>query len=159
MVTKTKPAGAKAGKAEKPAQAKKEEKAITAPVEAEAKEPKTEAESQQSTPTPTIEQLHQDIQNLKTIAIQHSELIAHLQESLARKRKPVSSNNKIKIRDKQTSTVYPSKNNAYQSLLKAGELKDLVDKGLFGPNPEKNTFGWYVLEREMPDRFEEVKEG
>lgn len=54
--------------------------------------------------------------------------------------------------------MYPSKNNAYQTLLKSGELKDLVDKGVFGETPEKNTFGWYVLEREWPDRFEEVKE-
>jgi hypothetical protein len=37
-------------------------------------------------------------------------------------------------------------------------LKALVDKGLFGDIPEKNTFGWYVLVREWPDRFEEVHE-
>jgi len=58
--------------------------------------------------------------------------------------------------DKQTGEIYPSKNNAYQSLLKSGELKDLVDKGVFGPVPEKNTFGWYILVRMLPDRFEEV---
>ena len=106
--------------------------------------------------TPTLEQLHQEIQILKQLALEHSELIAHIQEALARKRKPVASNGKVQIRDKQTGQVYPSKNNTYQSLLKSGELKDLVDKGLFGDVPEKNTFGWYVLVREWPDRFEEV---
>ena len=54
-------------------------------------------------------------------------------------------NGKVQIRDKQTGTIYPSKNNAYQTLLKSGELKDLVDKGIFGDIPEKNTFGWYAL--------------
>ena len=82
--------------------------------------------------------------------------LRQLQETLARKRKPVSSNGKVQIRDKETSTVYPSKNNAYQSLLKSGALKELVDKGLFGEVPEKNTFGWYTLVREWPDRFEEI---
>ena len=56
-----------------------------------------------------------------------------------------------------TGEVYPSKNNAYQTLLKAGELKELVDKGIFGAVPEKNTFGWYALVRAWPDRFEEKK--
>ncbi|MFC1871493.1 hypothetical protein ACFLYF_03740 [Chloroflexota bacterium] len=32
----------------------------------------------------------------------------------------------------------------------------MVDKGIFGDNPAKNTFGWYALVRELPDRFEEV---
>jgi hypothetical protein len=90
--------------------------------------------------------------------MEHSGTIVELEQAIARKRKPVASNGKIQIRDKQTGTVYPSKNNAYQSLLKAGELKSLVDKGLFGDVPEKNTFGWYVLVREWPDRFEEVQE-
>jgi len=41
--------------------------------------------------------------------------------------------------------------------LKSGALKELVDKGVFGSVPEKNTFGWYALARAFPDRFEEVK--
>jgi hypothetical protein len=41
-------------------------------------------------------------------------------------------------------------------MLKAGELKDLVAKGIFGDVPEKNTFGVYALFRAYPDRFEEV---
>lgn len=118
----------------------------------------TPEQEPESTPTPTIEQLHQEILTLKQLALEHSGMIVELQQAIARKRKPVASNGKIQIRDKQTGTVYPSKNNAYQSLLKAGELKSLVDKGLFGDVPEKNTFGWYVLAREWPDRFEEVHE-
>ncbi len=55
--------------------------------------------------------------------------------------------------------VAPESNsyNAYQSLLKSGELKELVDKGVFGDVPEKNTFGWYALTRALPDRFEGIK--
>jgi hypothetical protein len=109
-------------------------------------------------PKPTLVGLQQEILTLKQLVMEHSGMIVHLQESLAKKRKPVQSNGKIQIRDKQTGQVYPSKNNCYQSLLKAGELKSLVDKGLFGDIPEKNTFGWYVLVREWPDRFEEVHE-
>ena len=72
-------------------------------------------------------------------------------------KKPPVSNGKVQILDKQTGEIYPSKNNAYQTLLKSGDLKELVDKGVFGDNPAKNTFGWYALVRELPDRFEEVK--
>jgi hypothetical protein len=107
-------------------------------------------------PPLSMKQLYQEIETLKQAVGEHSQLITQLQETLARKRRPVTSNGKIQIKDKQTGTVYPSKNNAYQSLLKAGELKSLVDKGVFGPVPEKNTFGWYTLVREWPDRFEEV---
>ncbi len=41
------------------------------------------------TPIPTIEQIYEEVQALKHLALQHTELIAHLQEALARKRKPV----------------------------------------------------------------------
>lgn len=104
----------------------------------------------------TLKQLHQEIETIKEVLGEHALLITQLQETLARKRRPATSNSKVQIKDKQTGTVYPSKNNAYQLLLKSGELKDLVDKGIFGPVPEKNTFGWYALVREWPDRFEEV---
>jgi hypothetical protein len=43
-------------------------------------------------------------------------------------------------------------------MLKAGELKDLVEQGKFCDIPEKNTFGVYALFRALPDRFEEVHE-
>jgi hypothetical protein len=122
----------------------------TPPAEIPPKKPATPA------PPLTLKQLHQELQSLKQVVDEHSQLIVQLQETLARKRRPVTSNGKVQIRDKQTNTVYPSKNNAYQSLLQSGELKDLVDKGIFGPVPEKNTFGWYTLQREWPDRFEEV---
>ena len=98
---------------------------------------------------PTIESIYQELQSLKLT-------VAELQEALARKRKPVASNGKVQILDKQTGEIYRSKNNAYQTLLKSGELKELIDKGVFGDIPEKNTFGWYALVRELPDRFEEI---
>jgi hypothetical protein len=120
--------------------------------EAEALKPEEPA-----TPAPTLESLFGELQSLKQLAGEHTNLIAQLQETLARKRKPPVSNGKVQILDKQTGEIYPSKNNAYQTLLKSGELKDLVDKGVFGDIPAKNTFGWYALVRELPDRFEEVK--
>ena len=120
--------------------------------EAEALKPEESA-----TPAPTLENLFEELQSLKQLVEEHTNLITQLQETLARKRKPVSSNGKVQILDKQTGKTYPSKNNAYQTLLKSGELKDLVDKGVFGDNPARNTFGWYALVRELPDRFEEVK--
>ena len=49
------------------------------------------------------------------------------------------------------------KRSFHSLLLKSGDLQALVDKGALGPVPEKNTFGWYVLAREFPDRFEEVQ--
>jgi len=108
-------------------------------------------------PTPTIESIYQELQSLKQIVGEHTNLIAQLQETLARKRKPPASNGKVQILDKITGEIYRSKNNAYQTLLKSGALKELVDKGVFGDIPQKNTFGWYALVRELPDRFEEVK--
>ena len=101
------------------------------------------------TPPLTLKYLHQELESLKQV-------MTELQEALARKRKPVQLNGKVQIRDKQTGTIYPSKNNAYQTLLKSDELKTLADKGILGPVPAKNTFGWYALVREWPDRFEEV---
>ena len=107
--------------------------------------------------TPTLKSLYQELESLKQLVANHSALISQLQDTLAHKRRPVASNGKVQIRDKKTGTVYPSKNNAYQSLLKSGELKELVDKGLFGDIPSKNTFGWYVFVRGA-DRAEEVHE-
>lgn len=125
--------------------------------------PPVELNEEQLPPTPTqpepltMENLKKEIDILAQVALQHADQIAALQEVFARKRRPVKSNGKIQILDKHTGQIYPSKNNAYQSLLKANELKELVDKGVFGEDPARNTFGWYALEREWPDRFEEVK--
>jgi len=105
----------------------------------------------------TLVSLQKELEALRQTVQDHAQLITDLQSMLTLKRRPMS-NGKIQIRDKQTGKVYPSKNNCYQSLLRNGELKDLVNKGLFGDFPEKNTFGWYVLVREWPDRFEEVHE-
>jgi hypothetical protein len=76
---------------------------------------------------------------------------------VALKRKPTA-NGKVQIRDKVTGKIYKSKNSVYQTMLKAGELSDLVKAGAFGASPEKNTFGVYALFRAYPDRFEEVRE-
>ena len=97
-----------------------------------------------------VDELHRQILNLTME-------MADIKIQLALRRKPTS-NNKIQILDKQTGKIYKSKNNVYQTMLKAGELKDLVEKGIFGDIPEKNTFGVYALFRAWPDRFEEVHE-
>ncbi len=129
--------------------------------ESTVKKPKAQApkleEPQLEVVEPKLSDIKLILDALTATVLDHTRQIAELQETLARKRKPVSSNGKVQIRDKKTGTTYPSKNNAYQTLLKSGELKDLVDKGIFGDNPAKNTFGWYALVRELPDRFEEVK--
>ena len=82
--------------------------------------------------------------------------IKDLQDGHSDTKAIMGSRERIQIRDKTTGAIYKSKNNVYQSLLKAGSLKELVDLGVFGPKPEKNSFGWYQLKRAFPDRFEEV---
>jgi len=104
----------------------------------------------------TLKSIQKELNSLKELVLDHAQQITSLQDALTRKRKPTS-NGKIQILDKVTGEVYLSKNQAYQTLLKSGELKELVDKGVFGPEPEKNTFGWYALVRAWPDRFEEKK--
>ena len=109
------------------------------------------------TPKPmTLADIQMVVEALSKTVIEHSEQISELKELLAQKRKPTQ-NGKIQIKDKQTGKVYPSKNNTYQSMLKAGQLKGLVDQGVFGDNPAKNNFGWFALNRAYPDRFEELK--
>ena len=119
--------------------------------------PKQEIPKQEVPKSLNMVYLYSEIQAVKQIVQEHGQQIAGMQEALARKRKPVA-NGKIQIKDKQTGKTYPSKNNCYQSLLKAGGLKELVDKGVFGDNPGKNNFGWFALQRDWPDRFEEVKQ-
>ena len=104
----------------------------------------------------TLISLHAELEALRETVGQQGALITQLLETPVKQRKPPASNGKIQIRDKQTGKIYPSKNNVYQSLLKAGELKELVDAGVFGPNPAKNSFGCYNLFRAWPNRFEEV---
>jgi hypothetical protein len=114
-------------------------------------QPEEQPTPQQEEQPITLESLYTELQSLKAT-------VSQLQEQLAKKRRPPASNGKIKIRDTKTGKVYPSKNNVYQTLLKSGELKELVDKGVFGDVPEKNTFGCYVLFREFPGRFVELKD-
>jgi hypothetical protein len=144
--------------------AKKPEEQTLKPEEPQPQETPTEARAEPealkapATPVPALKlkYLYQELESLRQVVGEHTNLIIQLQETLVRKRKPVASNGKVQILDKQTGTIFPSKNNAYQTLLKAGDLKSLVDKGVFGEVPQKNTFGWYALKRELPDRFEEI---
>lgn len=160
-MSKNTPTAEKKGKVE--VEKGKVEKIKVVEVQSKAEEKKPEQDTpKQEVPKPEIPKslnmayLYSELQAVKQIVQEYGQQIAGIQEALARKRKPVA-NGKIQIKDKKTGKVYPSKNNCYQSLLKGGELKELVDKGVFGDNPEKNTFGWYALVRECPDRFEEVK--
>jgi len=107
-------------------------------------------------PPPIMTGVLKDIEQLKLSVINLSMQLADLRSTLTVKRTPMP-NGKAQIRDKTTGKTYKSKNNAYQTMLKAGELKDLVDKGVFGADPAKNNFGWFALNRAWPDRFEEVK--
>jgi hypothetical protein len=98
-----------------------------------------------------------ELSALKQVVDQQSLQIKQLMETPARQRKPPTSNGKVQIKDTLTGKIYPSKNNVYQSLLKAGELDDLVKQGVFGSDPAKNSFGCYNLFRAYPGRFVEVK--
>ena len=151
----TKPKTESAGKAEP--------KPITKPapkLTAEAKPattPQADAPKAQPQPeSPRTLDITKEIDSLWKAVSQQHKLITELQEAVARKRRPPASNGKVKVKDRKTGKIYPSKNNAYQTLLRSGDLKDLVDKGVFGDVPEKNNFGWYALKRELPDRFEEI---
>jgi hypothetical protein len=137
----------------KASKSKSKAKGAVAPPEApeQAQEPE-----QDIPPMRTLDDLYMEVLRLRQVAMDHTKQIAELQSRPIKKR-VMTHNGKVQIRDKETGNVYPSKNNAYQSLLKAGELKELVDKGIFGPIPEKNNFGWFALVRALPDRFEEVK--
>jgi hypothetical protein len=143
-----------AGKAEAKPTAKLEVKPTTTP-QANVFKPQPQSQSE-SPKTPTITNITKEIDNLWQAVSNQAKLITELQEAVARKRRPPASNGKVKVRDKKTGKVYPSKNGCYQTLLREGALKDLVAKGIFGDIPEKNTFGWYALKRELPDRFEEL---
>jgi hypothetical protein len=144
-----------------------QEEKVTQPVEevtpVPAPTPKIDAEppltSQPSSKPkpPTLASLKAEVDELHRHVLDLTMQIANINIQLALKRKPTA-NNKIQILDKQTGKIYKSKNSVYQSMLKAGELKDLVEKGIFGEIPEKNTFGVYALFRAWPDRFEEVHE-
>ena len=122
----------------------------------------TQPEDTTQTPEPepprelTLSDIQKELEALKEKVTKHGQQIVGIQDYLKKHRKPTS-NNRIQIRDKQTGEVYPSKNNAYQTLLKRGDLKDLVNKDIFGPEPEKNNYGWFALVRAWPNRFEEVQ--
>ena len=100
--------------------------------------------------------LHSELEELRKIVDQQAVFIKQLLETPARQRKPPTSNGKVQIKDTVTGKIYPSKNNVYQSLLKAGELDALVKQGVFGSDPIHNSFGCYNLFRFYKDRFIEL---
>lgn len=144
---------------------KKSKKTIeepTAQVKPKAKEKPEQVPAPEPVPSqPAVEpepfDMQKEILFMKAIILDLLAEVAELVASQKPLRRPTA-NGKVQIRDKQTGKVYPSKNNTYRSMLNAGELKELVDQGIFGPEPEKNTFGWYALQKTLPDRFEIVQD-
>ncbi len=65
---------------------------------------------------PTIESIYQELESLKQLVGEHAQLITQLQETLARKRKPPSSNGKVQILDKQTGHFFIYECSPYQWL-------------------------------------------
>jgi hypothetical protein len=109
-------------------------------------------------PALTLEVLRDAILRVQQDLEIHAQEIANIKEAIARKRTPpAKGNGKVQIKDTQTGKVYPSKNGTYKALLKAGELKTLVEQGVFGPDPKRNSFGAYALFRAFPNRFIELK--
>jgi hypothetical protein len=119
--------------------------------------PETKVEPPAKPKPLTISNLKSELDELRTLIQTLTTQMAEVQSQLTLKRKPTA-NGRVQIRDKVTGKIYKSKNSVYQTMLKAGELKELVDKKIFGDVPEKNTFGVYALFRAYPDRFEEVHE-
>ena len=119
--------------------------------------PETKVEPTAKPKPLTMSSLKSELDELRTLIQTLTTQMADVQSQLALKRKPTA-NGRVQIRDKVTGKIYKSKNNVYQTMLKAGELSDLVKAGAFGASPEKNTFGVYALFRAYPDRFEEVHE-
>jgi len=105
----------------------------------------------------TMTSLHAEIVELRKIIDGQAILIKQLMETPIKQRKPPTSTGKVQIRDMKTNVLYPSKNNVYQTLLKSGELDDLVKQGVFGSDPSHNSFGCYNLFRAYHGRFVEVK--
>ena len=105
----------------------------------------------------TLESLAKAIGLLRQDFESQNVKIEELLTLIAKKRKPATGGNgKVQIKDTVTGTIFKSKNNVYQTLLKGGKLADLVDQGVFGADPKKNSFGWYALNRAFPNRFVEV---
>jgi len=127
-------------------------------------EKSADAEHVELTPIPhikakpiTLVSLHAEVEALRTIVDQQVIQIKLLMAPPMRLRNPPLSTNKVQIKDTLTGKIYPSKNATYQTLLKSGELEDLVKQGVFGSDPAKNSFGCYNLFRAYPNRFVEVK--
>jgi hypothetical protein len=104
----------------------------------------------------TLSDLYAVLVELRALVHDQHEMLLTFQSAPVKRRAPMLPNGgKVQIMDKLTGETFPSKNGAYQSLLKQGALKELVKKGIFGAEPAKNSFGWYALKRAWPDRFEE----
>ena len=105
----------------------------------------------------TLALLSGELVALQKIVDQQTILIKQLSEAPVKQRKPPISNGKVQIKDTLSGRIFSSKNSTYQTLLKEGALKELVDKGYFGDNAYKNNFGCYNLFRAYPGRFIEIK--
>ena len=151
------PTAEKKGKVETGKGKIEEAKTVEVQPKAEEQKPEQEAPKAEAPKSLNMVYLYSEIQAVKQIVQEHGQQIGDIREALIRKRKPTA-NGKVQIMDKKTGETYPSKNNCYQSLLKSGELKELVDKGIFGSEPRRNNFGWFALQRVWPDRFQEVKQ-
>ena len=104
----------------------------------------------------TMANLKTELDELRVLIQTLSTQMADVQSQLTLKRKPTA-NGKVQIKDTVTGKIYKSKNSVYQTMLKAGEIDKLVESGIFGPNPAKNTFGVYALFRALgPERFQEI---
>jgi hypothetical protein len=106
----------------------------------------------------TLVSLKLDVDAMNKCIQQMNLQLKDFEAFVALKRRPPANSSRIQIRDKVTGKIYKSKNNTYQSMLRNGELQEMVEKKLLGDTPEKNNFGAFALFRFYPDRFEEVHE-
>jgi hypothetical protein len=102
-------------------------------------EPPVAAETPALPPKPkplNMANLKVEVDELRALIQTLTTQMTDVESQLTLKRKPAA-NGKVQIKDTVTDKIYKSKNNFYQTRLKAGELKDLVEKGILGAVPTK----------------------
>jgi hypothetical protein len=131
---------------------------VAQPVNVVTPEPIVEVKPPVEQPAPlTLESLQKAIQLLRVDFDTHTVKLEEILVLVSRKRKPgVNGNTRVSILDTVSNITYPSKNGTFRALLKEGKLDDLVAKGIFGPDPKRNSFAWYSLNRAYPNRFIEI---
>jgi hypothetical protein len=113
-------------------------------------------ETKALTDTELLVKLLVEVENIKSRMTTFELQLADVKEHHVDARGEMAKRPRTQIKDNTTGRVFKSKNATYQTLLREGALKELVEVGLFGDDSKGNNFGWFALNRALPGRFEEV---